>query len=232
MARLVVIVINEKQHIPGIDVDVQVLEEFYTAQPRNFVIVGGQLDSDCASKRNLSVNGILGLFAKVDHMYHPATRLHGSEFERVIFHVFAPGNNEHVYVMNNKFEQKNNLLNRLVSQATNVGRQVPVVVCFHSSEPLPPGVALPVGDDVQEICHAPAVPNILGYFTHQDRPAADVVAETRGSWVLQEMIGQLRLYDVKEAFVCVALTAVRQGQSVQVIKDSGFKKLWLGDAGD
>ena len=107
---LVLIIVNNKLLIPGVDVDIESLTKLY--RDHNYVVLGCPGDVDVKYKRDLDASMMQGLIQRVNHQWHDFTKINGTPFQHVIVHVFAPGNNEYVRVPGG-YERKMHVCNAL-----------------------------------------------------------------------------------------------------------------------
>ena len=222
----VVLIVNKVAHIPGIQTDIEVLENFYTN--KSYRVTGGWNDPELIDKRNINTEDMVGLLKKFDHLYRPATQLARTEYDRVIVHIFAPGNDEYICVPN-EYERKTQIVDSLAAEMSHFARQTAVVIFIHSSEPLPCSFTT-------QHTHPPdytEVPwsnsrNMLGFYTHQ-APMPGYDANDRGSWIVQKFVQQMErsACDVREVAQRVNAEALCIGHPSIQIEEIGFKKLVL-----
>ena len=222
---LVVIITNDENYINGIQTDILTLEEFYKASPRHYDVIGGYCDKNSAEKKNLDLAAIRSLVKRIDNLYHPPTMLQGAEYDRIILHIFAPGSADYICVPNGMYKRKIHIRNDIADNLRHLQGQIPVVVNIHSSEPLPPGTALPAAP--HDTVSTDNSPNVLGFFTHEsDIDGYD--ARDSGSWFVQTLLQQLnKTYDVQAALEKANGLAQRKGLATTPIVDDGFKRLRL-----
>ena len=221
---LVVIMVNHSELIPGLEIDIQTLVETYTHKLNaTYVLIGDPNDPNVAARQNVTNEAIADIFRRVNEMYNRGTRLDGTEFDRIMFHLFAPGNDQFV-CLRDGIERQVNLVSLLANEMSNLEGQIPVVLFTHISAP-PADLPLPPTGSDSVPLHSSR--NLLGVFTKQGQ-VNDYDPHRSGSWMVQNLMRSMA--ETGELLQAVALTnshAMRQNHPELLSADNRFKQLYL-----
>ena len=224
---LSILVVNQEGKLVGIRHDVKALELMYTG--KKFRVLGGDNHQEKAAFRELTEDDIKQMFKKLNNSFDRKIQLLGAHYDCVYMHFFAPGNAEMLFLSDTQKARKVNMINLAAEMLTNLEKQVPVSLFFHTSQvkgqPLerhPTNMP----EDIGRLYHDSI--NIIGYHSvpgHVD----GYDPEQNGSWIVQKFAEKMaasgELADIVQALNEEASDCSHPPMRAT---DKGFKRLPVG----